>query len=136
MNKCKYLIVGLLSIVSLSSFMAPKKAKEDNEPKRIYLYGVSIDFNDSTVYITDMQHLDDIVINKDGSLLNYANYSLQLKLYLEGTLGETNQTCGVIYSDDKRKLEKRYIKMRKKYQADKNKMIRQIGTDSFVFLKE
>lgn len=135
MNKCKYLIAGLLSIVLFSSFMAPKKDKND-EPKRIYLYGVSIDFNDSTVYITDMQHLDDIVVNKDGSLLNYANYSLQLKLYLEGTLGETNQTCAVIYSDDKKKLEKRFVKMRKKYQADKSKMIRQIGTDSFVFLKE
>lgn len=135
MNKYKYLIAGLLSIVLFSSFMAPKKDK-DNEPKRIYLYGVSIDFNDSTVYITDMQHLDDIIVNKDGSLLNYANYSLQLKLYLEGTLGETNQTCAVIYSDDKKKLEKRFVKMRKKYQADKSKMIRQIGTDSFVFLKE
>ena len=106
MNKLKYLL-GLISIVLLSSFMPAKEKKDKaNEPKRVYMYGVSIDFNDSIVYITDVQHLDDVIINSDGSLFNYVYYSLQLKTYLEGTLGETNQTCAVIYSEKKKKAEK------------------------------
>ncbi len=136
MNKLKY-VFGVISIVLLSSFMAPKDKKDKaDEPRRVYMYGVSIDFNDSIVYITDVQHLDDILINKDGSLFNYAYYSLQLKTYLEGTLGEMNQTCAVIYSDKKKKLESRYLKTCKKYQSDKAASVRMIGTDSCMFHKE
>ena len=124
MNKLKS-VFGVISIVLLSSFMAPKDKKDKaDEPRRVYMYGVSIDFNDSIVYITDVQHLDDILINKDGSLFNYAYYSLQLKTYLEGTLGE------------KKKLESRYLKTCKKYQSDKAASVRMIGTDSFMFHKE
>ena len=61
---------------------------------------------------------------------------IQMKVYLEGMLGESNQTCAVIYSDNKKKLEKRYVKMRKRYQTSKNKLLRQIGTDTFRFHKE
>lgn len=134
MNKFHYLLAGLLSIFVLSSFAAPKAVKDG--PKRVYMYGVSVDFNDSVVYLTDVQYLDSIVINKDGSLLNYANYSHQFKMYLEGTLGEDNQTCAVVYSDNKKNLEKRFVKIRKRYLSDKEKVLRRVGADAFVFRKE
>lgn len=137
MNKLKFILVSMLGIVLLSSFAAPKEKKDkSDEPKRVYLYGVSIDFNDSLVYMTDVQHLDSVLILKDGSLQNYANYSQQLKIFMEGSLGESNQTCAVIYSDNKKKLEKRYVKMRKRYQADKNAVLMKIGSEAFVFRKE
>lgn len=138
MDKCRILLLGLMGLVLFSSFTAPKKEKEEkeDEPLRVYMYGVSIDFNDSVVYMTDVQYLDSMIINKDGSLLNYANYSLQLKVYLEGTLAENNQTCAVIYSDKKKKIEKRFAKMRKKYASSKDKVLKQIGSDSFMFRKE
>lgn len=134
MNKCKLLLVALLGMASLTTFAASKDKAD--EPKRVYMYGVSVNFNDSVVYMTDVQHLDSIVINKDGSIQNYANYSIQLKVYLEGMLDESNQTCAVIYSDNKKKLEKRFVKMRKRYQARKNKLLKQVGTDAFQFRKE
>ena len=121
-------------MASLTAFAA-KKDKAD-EPKRVYLYGVSVNFNDSVVYMTDVQSLDSMVINKDGSIRNYANYSIQMKVYLEGVLGKSNQTCAVIYSDNKKKLEKRFVKMRKRYQADKNRLFLQVGADAFRFRKE
>ena len=136
MNKLKFLLASMIGIMLLSSFTAPKDKKEkEEEPKRVYLYGVSLNFNDSVVYITDVQYFDSVKINKDGSLQNYANYSQQMKIFLEGTLGEYNQTCAVIYSDNKKKLEKRYVKMRKRYQADKEKILMKLGT-AFTFLKE
>lgn len=134
MNKFHYLLAGLLSIFVLSSFAAPKAEKDG--PKRVYMYGVSVDFNDSTVYLTDVQYLDSVVINKDGSLFNYSSYSHQFKMYLEGMLGEDNQTCAVIYSDNKKNLEKRFVKIRKRYLSDKEKVLRRVGTDAFVFRKE
>lgn len=134
MKKWRILLICLFGALQLSAFATPKEEKTE-EAKRVYMYGVAVNFNDSTVYLTDVQHLDNVIIRPDGSLQNYAEYSMQLKVYLEGTLGETNQTCAVIYSDKKKKLEKRFIKMRKKYQTDKDKILRQIGTDAFTFQK-
>ena len=136
MNKFKFLLASMIGIVMLSSFTAPKEKKEKiEEPVRVYLYGVSLNFNDSLVYMTDVQYFDSVKIGKDGSLQNYANYSQQMKIFLESTLGESNQTCAVIYSDSKKKLEKRYVKMRKKFQADKEKVLMKLGS-AFTFLKE
>ena len=136
MNKLKFLLASMIGIVMLSSFTAPKAKKEKiEEPVRVYLYGVSLNFNDSLVYMTDVQYFDSVKISKDGSLQNYANYSQQMKIFLESTLGESNQTCAVIYSDNKKKLEKRYVKMRKKFQADKEKVLMKLGS-AFSFLKE
>lgn len=136
MNKLKFLLASMIGIVMLSSFTAPKEKKEKiEEPVRVYLYGVSLNFNDSLVYMTDVQYFDSVKIGKDGSLQNYANYSQQMKIFLESTLGESNQTCAVIYSDSKKKLEKRYVKMRKKFQADKEKVLMKLGS-AFSFLKE
>ena len=137
MKKVNILLLGLWSIVLLSSFVSPKRSREkDEEVKRVYLYGVSIDFNDSVVYMTDIQYLDSMIIQKDGSLQGQAGYSHQMKLYLEGELGEDNQTCAVIYSDDKRKMEKKFLKMRKMYQAEKNYLLKILGVDAFAFRKE
>ena len=144
MNKWRICFICLLGALQLSAFAAPKekapKAKKEKkvkieEPKRVYMFGVAENFNDSTIYLTDVQHLDSLVIAPDGSLLNHAGYSLQLKVYLEGTLNEINQTCAVIYSDKKKKLDKRFTKTRKKYEADKNKTLKRIGTDVFTFQK-
>lgn len=136
MNKLKFLLASMIGIVMLPSFTAPKEKKEKiEEPVRVYLYGVSLNFNDSLVYMTDVQYFDSVKIGKDGSLQNYANYSQQMKIFLESTLGESNQTCAVIYSDSKKKLEKRYVKMRKKFQADKEKVLMKLGS-AFTFLKE
>lgn len=137
MNKWRFILIGLLcTAVQLTSLAAPKDKKEKaEESKRVYMYGVATNFNDSTIYMTDVQHLDSMIINKDGSLQNYVGYSLQMKIYLEGTLGETDQTCAIIYSDKKKKLEKRFLKMRKKFAAERGQKFKQVGTDSFKFQK-
>lgn len=133
MRMWRYYLIGLLCAVQLPTFAANKD--KDEEPKRVYMYGVAVNFNDSTMYMTDVHYLDSMIINKDGSLQNYVGYSMQLKVFLEGILGETDQTCAVIYSDKKKKLEKRFLKMRKKCLAERKHKLKQIGTDSFTFEK-
>lgn len=138
MRRMRVLLASLCGIVLLSSFVAPKDTKKDkeDEAKRVYLYGVSIDFNDSTVYMTDIQYLDSMIIQKDGSLQGQSGYSLQMKVFLENSYGEDNQTCAIVYSDNKKKLEKKFVKMRKRYQTDKGRTLKLLGTDSFTFRKE
>jgi hypothetical protein len=134
MGKLKFILASLLGVVVLSSFAAPKEKKADiEEPKRVYMYGVSFNFNDSVVYMTDILYLDSMLINKDGSLQNHADFSHQLKVYMELSLGKTNQTCAVIYSDKKKKLEKRFVKLQRELSAKRSEKLRRIGTDEFAF---
>lgn len=128
MNKWRIYLVCLLGALHLSAFAKDK-------PQRVYLFGVATNFNDSTVYITEVQHLDSIMLNPDGSLPNYVGYALQMKVHLEGELEEIDQTCAVIYSDKKKNLEKRFLAVRKKYNVNKEKTVKLVGSDEFLFQK-
>ena len=73
MNKWKAFLICLLGALTLSATAAPKEKKEKNEkkekvaePQRVYMYGMSVNLNDSTVYLTDMQYLDDIIVRNLG----------------------------------------------------------------------
>ena len=127
MNKWKITLFCLLGTLQMSAFA--------DEPQRVYLFGVATNLNDSTVYITDVQHLDSLTINPDGSLTNHVGYTLQLKVYLEGTLNETYQTCAVIYSDKKKKLTKRFSNVQRRLQHKKDKRPHLISKESFQFQK-
>lgn len=127
MNKWRIYLICLLGALHLSAFA--------DKPQRVYLFGVATNLNDSTVYLTDVQHLDSMTLNADGSLPNYVGYSLQLKVYLEGELDENHQTCAVIYSEKKKKLEKRFLAVRKKYLNIKGNTLKLIGSDTFQFKK-
>ena len=144
MKKWRLLLICLLGALQLTAFAAPKgeapkekskkvKKEKVDKPRRVYLYGAATNFNDSTVYVTDIQRLDSMVIKADGSLQNLAQYSLQLKVYLEGTLGKQNQTCAVIYSAKKTKVENEFSKMRYRCESDKNKTLIKIDKDDFTF---
>lgn len=127
MKKWRVCLIALLGVIHMSAFA--------DEPKRVYLFGVATNFNDSTVYLTEVQHLDSVALNPDGSLPNYVGYALQLKVHLEGTLDERDQTCAIIYSDKKKGLQKRFSAVRRKYQSSKEKKTKLIDSGTFLFQK-
>lgn len=58
-------------------------AKNKCVPK-IYIYGFSASFNDSIIYLTNIQELDSAWIDdKNDFLLNRSDYSYQFKNYFE-----------------------------------------------------
>ena len=137
MKKWKLLLLVLVTVLVKPAFSAPKEKKErEIEPKRVYLCGVSLNFNDSVVYVTDIQYLDSVIINNEGSLANYSSYTMQMKIYMQGTLGEGNQTCAVLYSEDKKKLEKRVNRMHKHFLTNENKLFKKVSREAFAFRKE
>ena len=144
MKKWRILLICLLGALQLTAFATPKgdapkekKKKEKkvkvDKPRRVYLCGVAMGFNDSTVYLTDIQYLDSVIINSEGALSNHANYTMQMKVYLEGTLGELHQTCAVIYSAKKRRVENELSKMRYRYESSKDKTLKRISKEDFSF---
>ncbi len=93
--------------------LLPAAAKK--EMKTTYMFGFAASFNDSTVYVTDIQKVDSAFFDsKTNFLVSRDNYSYQLRDYL-AEQGYKNRTCFVTYANSKEKAEKKFNKLVNKY---------------------
>lgn len=117
----------LLVLILCSAFS--KKEKD----KPVYVYGIAASFLDTVVYITDVQMVDSVKLEK-GLFPHWSAYSYQLKNYLEQTEGSPNRTCAIYYSENKKKLEKEALKLKNKY-LKKKILIKSVNPEQFKFRK-
>lgn len=83
---------------------------------KVYLFGVSQQLTDSVVYLTFINEVDSFDLAKKTKFLPFrSEFSLQLKEYMEGTLHKDHQTTVVFYSASRKKLSKKYYKIKKRY---------------------
>lgn len=103
------------TLLLVAAAMATTTVFANNIRSKLYIYGFVMSFNDSTVYLTDIQETDSAWIDKKTKFLySRENYSYQLRDYMRG-IGVTNPTCVTIYDRKKKKIEKKYTKLKKKY---------------------
>lgn len=101
--------------------------------KTVYAFGFGTSFNDSTVYLSAIQILPEAQIQKKtGFLENRASYTLQMKRYLESNY-VGHETCVLFFSTKKEKLEKKYIKVRRQAQRNKQQTVRELPSEEFRF---
>lgn len=111
MKKLKYLVFALV-LLAMTETAEAKRVSANH----MYMFGFSASFNDSVLYITDIQDVQGAWYDtKNGSLHGRENYSYQLKTYLEEKKGKSNRVCLVIFATTKKKAEKKYAKLKKKY---------------------
>ena len=80
------------------------------------MFGVCFSAIDSTVYFTDIKQVPNTSVERgSGFLYSRNNYSYQLQQYFKSTSG-SNYTAVTCYNQKRTKLEKKYAKMRQKYQ--------------------
>lgn len=92
-------------------------------PTTLYVYGFSASFNDSTVYLTEIQQLDSAWVNKrTGFLYSRENYSYQLKTYLLNQ-GVVNPTCIISFAKTRKEIEKKYESLKKRYMKNAGSFI-------------
>ena len=101
----------------------------ENKGKGVYIIGVSASFTDSLVYFTDIQFVDSVTLDKNDMLPLRAEYSKQLKNYLEGQQGLSNRTCFIYFNEKKANLQKTIKKMKDKYLNDGKSQLRETGAD-------
>ncbi len=90
MKKALYIIIAVLSMASTVSIMA--KGGEELAQK-MYVFGVSTSFNDSTVFFTEIMELEGAwVESKTGFIVSRDNYSYQLRDHL-ASKGYPKRTC-------------------------------------------
>ena len=98
----------------------------------VYIFGFSASFKDSVIYVTDIQNVQEAWIEtKNEFLLGRDQYSYQLKTYLADSLSQPDRVCLVIFALKKKKAEKMYLKLMKKYK--KGYEVRYLNAREFKF---
>ena len=129
MKFIKSLVPLFLIMVVCSAFSIKSKSNG------VYMVGVSASFTDSLVYITDIQYLDSIILDKKSQLLPQRNqYSEQLDEYLEQIKGINNRTSFIYFNVNKPKLEKVINKLKNEYKEGGKSILHELGSE-FKFSK-
>lgn len=100
---------------------------------RVYAFGMSLSFNDSIVFFTDIMPLDSVwEDSKSGFIMGRDNYSWQLGNYLESR-GYPKRTCLFVSGKDRKKVAKKYDKMRSRFTKKGGVDILLIDKSEFTF---
>ena len=103
-----------LLLLALTVFALTTEAKGRLE-KRMFIYGFASSFKDSTVYFTDVMEVGNVwVEDKNGFVLNRADYSLQLRDYLSG-MGKADMVALVVFDNNEKKIQKKSARLNKRY---------------------
>jgi hypothetical protein len=131
MNIKTYIAAAVLALATAGS----ATAKNVMTPK-MYMFGFAASFNDSIVHFTDIIDVDSAWVSSKGNFLLGRNlYSSQLRDYLTSCLLD-NRVCVVVYDQKRKRLEKKLLKMRKRYSGSKARRgydVRTIEASDFRF---
>lgn len=109
--KLRTIVIALAAMLTM-----PTISNAANKNEKLYLCGIATSFNDSTVYITEIQQMDSTWVDeKTGFLYSRDNYSYQLRDYLKQTNALAHPTCITIYGKTRKDIEKKYVALRKRY---------------------
>ena len=112
MKIVKYILFSLLMAVVTPFEMQAKHVKM---PK-MYMFGFSASFQDSIIYMTDVQEIEGVWYDtKTKFLLGREHYSYQLKEYLATNEQKPYRVCVVMFAPTRKEAEKKYVKIRKIY---------------------
>jgi len=132
MKILKYILFSLLLAVAMPTEMQAKRMKA---PK-MYMFGLSASFQDSIIYMTDVQEVEGVWYDsKTKFLLGRHHYSYQLKDFLANNMQQPNRVCVVMFALTRKEAEKKFIKMRKEYtvKAKGKYDMRYLTTTEFKF---
>ena len=121
-------ITLLIAIFFSTTLQMSAESKKDN----IYAFAYGSCFNDSTIYLSSISHLTIAHIDKKSKLLNDRNgYSTQFKNYLDKEF-TGHHTCTIFFSKNRKKLEKKFVKVRRMWKKDKESKVVEIPISDFT----
>lgn len=130
MKRNKYFVAILASLFMAIAITAT--ARERKAPK-MYVFGVSTSFNDSTAYFTTIQEIDSVTTaGKTRILSNKQEYSYQLRNHFANK-GMANRTCITVNDKDRKKIGKTYAKMKQKLAKKQKYIIKDIDDAEFRY---
>lgn len=130
------LVKQLFLVIALMAASTTQVQAQDVKVPHVYMFGFVASFNDSTVYFTNIQQVDSAWVTKKKHFLSGRNqYSYQLRDFFSQQRNMPNRTCVVIANTNRKKVEKKYIKMKNKYLVKSKKPydVRNIAEADFKF---
>ncbi len=125
----KLMKIFLLIVFTLMVSNVEAKPLKTNS---VYMFGFSASFKDSVIYVTDIQNVQGAWIeSKTKFLMGRDSYSYQLNNHLTDSLKQSQRISMVFFSLKKKKAEKQYIKLMKKYK--KGYEVRYLNAPDFRF---
>ncbi|MBQ9637050.1 MAG: hypothetical protein IJV36_04015 [Prevotella sp.] len=119
--------------LAIATALMPVSALAINKLTPLYMFGFASSFNDSTVYITEIQRVDSSWIDtKTQFLYSRDNYSFQLRDHLK-TDENPFPTCNVFFAEKRKQIEKKYLKLKKRYTTKGSYVVKYIDTNTFHF---
>ena len=122
-------------MVASAIFPALAKSPKDKHKYGVYITGVSASFSDSLVYFTNIQYVDSAAVDDKDLLVGRAEYSMQLKDYLESNKQLKKPHLLRLFQPEKEKiLQKEINKAEEKYQKNKSIVVLEVDPE-FIFKK-
>lgn len=131
--KLRNFIAILLAAFLPFSLSAKKKSNKDDQPKSVYLFGFASNFDSNVIYLTDIQKIDSAFIMKSGFLYSRDSYSYQLTEHMK-KIGQEHAYNAIFFSNNRDKIEKRYVKLKNKYLKPKKKKKAQVTIYSVQYI--
>lgn len=123
----------LTTIILAVVFSTTMQAKGKSE-KAVYAFTYGTCFNDSTVYLSTIERIQDASIDsKTNFLVDRNSYANALKKYLDKKYKKPH-TCTIFYASKRDKVEKKYVKIRHHVNKDKNTKLVEIPVTDFKLL--
>lgn len=130
-------LVLMTLMLAMAAGMWAKKKPTDYYGKgrgKVYVFGVSQQLTDSVIYITNIQEVDSIDLDSKTKFLPFrSEFSMQLKEYLEGKQKLHKQTSCVFYSSSRKKISKKFYKIKKRFLDNTYTKIKVIDESLFRF---
>ena len=109
-------LIKTLSVAILITAGCQVVSAQNKQVPKAYIFGFVASFNDSTVYFTDIQEMDNVWVTKKKDMIaGKSNYSYQLRDFFSRERNLPNRTCVVIGSVKRKDVEKKYAKMKQQY---------------------
>lgn len=103
-----------MAVLLAASFCLPAGAKEKTEVYKAttYMFGFATSFADSVSYITTVQKVDSVTLNRKNKFLMDRNlYSVQLQRHLDADPPTGKFVTAIYYAPNKAKLTKKWNKV-------------------------
>lgn len=121
------------TLLALALLLMPSLMFALQKQERLYVYGVATSFNDSTVYITEIQQLDSAWVDtKTGFLYSRNNYSFQLRDHLKAN-GFATPTCVTYSAKTRKEIEKKYVAIKKRYATRGHYNVKYVTKHDFTY---
>ena len=125
MKSLRYILLLTVTLLTIGANAKPLNTN-------VYMFGFSASFKDSVLYVTNIQNVEGVWIDSKTEFLFARDlYSVQLKEYLADKLQMPDRICVVFFYLKKKKAEKEFLKLMKKYKQGYD--VRYINVTEFKF---